>query len=291
MSFCLQQQQGNDGDGSAQGPLTTGDGDNEAGDEEAGDEEVASEDDDNDDDFEPASEEEIDDDVMEGIENEVLEVNDQQHYIMFNIPLSLLERLPPDVAAMVGVRFGLKRITMSLPRYTPIRRLGPNDILNRHTDYIQIYLNESSTSINLMNHYMYVTGKILSMLWHYAKQPGEETFTHTLLELPNFQFLATISDQRKKRMLNELCRIASNVYDFEWWWIVNQKSKKCAANNPDNTRVFNMGGAHKFPTTLKELAAFVQNKPYIKINPGRPQMIKSLGKFSKTEFANPSKVD
>jgi hypothetical protein len=133
--------------------------------------------------------------------------------------------------------------------------------------------------VKLMNHYIYVTGKILSLLWHYINEDEDEPYHPTLLELPDFQKLARLSLEKKKAMIKDVCMIVSNVYDFEWWWIVKQKTKQYVANHPDSARSCQMGGAEKFPTTMQELTKYVRNKPQIRINCGsKVRNITTVGK-------------
>lgn len=212
---------------------------------------------------------------------------EQVNKIMFNVPRKLLVELDQNTKGQTGLRFGLDNIIMKLPVYQEAERLSAEDLQNRHKDYIQIFLNESTNQVKLMNHYTYATGKILACLWKYQASHTPLEHRPSLLELPDFSILALLSDQSKREMMVELCKMVSNVYDFEWWWVIKQKTKTFVSANPTTRAACDVGGAEGFPTTSHELKKYVRGKPQVRIESSRTTSITSIGKYAvgvSTEF-------
>ena len=208
-------------------------------------------------------------------------VIERLHNIMFNAPFCFLDRLSEAEEKQTGMKFGLKPVIMTLPEYAIPERLHQDDLRTRMTEYIANYLKESSDKTKLMNHYVYVAGKVMAVLWHYAGKKEGEGDSATILDLPDFEILAHLPVETKEAMVRDLAKIVCNVYDFEWWWITLQNTKKHFNKNREfKKEEHDLGGPQDFPTTVDQAKNFKGTK--IQVDPEeliRPTEIKCVGKY------------
>jgi hypothetical protein len=241
-------------------------GEGEQEDDEASDNEKKDSDDESDDhnlndqDYDANAEEISEADNVSTVTN--TDTNDPEKTI-FHVPRHLLEPLDQTVRDQTGLKNGLKLDTLYLPIWSGrnrIKKLSSQDISERQNDYIQIFLNQSTKGTTLMNHYVYVMGKILSLMWYHQEKfddlPRE---THSILDLPNFSILARIPKEDKQKMLGNITKLVANTYDFEWWWIVKTRTRRFVTATNDNL-LEPIGGPEDFPTTINELHTFLADK-------------------------------
>ena len=201
----------------------------------------------------------------------------QPNFILWNIPGCILCKLPQRDTIALGIVFGLALATMPIPEYATPLRMQEDDIKSRNTEYIQMYLNDSTREIKLMNHYVFLLGRILSIFWHYQGLATGTDPKPSLFELPDFDILAGMSEDLKRMMLHELSKIVSNAYDLEWWFLARQRSMKSFKRGefqPEHS----FKGPDRFPTTKDELAIFASGKPQIERDGRNDKEINTIGK-------------
>jgi hypothetical protein len=100
------------------------------------------------------------------LENRLVE-RVQPNKTMFNCPKFTLEPLDRKDKQALRIKYGLKVPTLPLPVYAKPKRLKKTDIRNRDTQCVQMFMNDSTKEMKLMNHFIHLVSKVLSVLWHY----------------------------------------------------------------------------------------------------------------------------
>lgn len=212
------------------------------------------------------------------------EDDDDAEQILFHVTEEFLEPLDQQMQFITGLKNGLKAETLYLPEWTEettTERLSPNDLGERSKEYIQVYLNNTTEKTPLMNHYIYIMGKFVSMLWYYQTNHTQELHTRkSILELPRFEVLAQISRENKIKIVEEATKMVANTYDFEWWWIVKQRLRKFGILPNTRSALAAFGGADQFPTTKNELQEFLTNRPDLNTNPSFVRVVYKIGEIA-----------
>ena len=228
----------------------------------------------------------------EGSEDEESMNNLDPDKIMFHIPESMLDPLDSQTELLTGLKNGLKADTLFLPEWDDeqtTERLSPTDLGDRKKDYIQVYLNGSTDKVKLMNHYVFITGKFLSLLFHHQDKKSDAEHTNrSILELPDFSVLATLDKEDKISIVKEAAKMIANTYDFEWWWIVKQRLSRFASQRPNLLSAPNIGGPDAFPTTVKEVKEFLSDHRNLGASMDQKKAINTVGKIS--HFSRFSKI-
>lgn len=230
-----------------------------------------------DDDDEEYNSEEEEEEVEE--EEDTFEEIVVAHPGIWNIPKQMLHLLPWDEQKRTGLRWGIKNVVMLIPEFKPVQRLSEDDMKTRDTSCMQVFINESSDMTNLMNHYVYVCNRVLGNMWHYQLMEKKKEYRPNVFELPDFSVLAGLTFSKKKSLLESICFLVFNVYDFEWWHIVRDRIIKYLNNENMSRKVKNFGGAEMFPTTIQEVKQFFRQRPFLPYNKNdNPPRIETIGK-------------
>ena len=193
---------------------------------------------------------------------------------IFNVPSKYLSDLDEQTMMATGLLRGLKAVILPLPKFSPTTQLQYDDMQRRNKDYIQGFLNKSTNQISLMNHYTYVVGRVLALFWTHS-DPSSDPTKHSLVELPDFKKLAGLSTAKKGSLLDELTKILANTYDFEWWWIVKNKTNHFASTTG---KKLSIGKAHSFPKTKKELEQLLRSDDDLRVSRRYSRKVTSVGK-------------